>query len=199
MGQATEGDEWETSLVSRSISESAAFEGCEEIGEARDLARRFLEDLQADHGVPVSAGAMGMVQLVVSELVTNAHKFAPGPMLLTLELNDGALRVSVWDTEPGMPVVHGADPSRVGQHGLELVMAICPHFEVHREPVGKRVVATVLLADDAIGDVAGPPGTEAVCREPAERLHREGSLAFPRSAGRASGSGPGGRTGAPRQ
>ncbi|MEU0722790.1 ATP-binding protein [Streptomyces sp. NPDC006140] len=155
MGQATEGGEWATPLGSGVKSESAAFEGCEEIGEARKLARVFLEDLQAEHGVPVSGRAMGMVQLVVSELVTNARKFAPGPMLLTLELHGGAVQVSVWDTEPRMPVVHAADPSRVGQHGLEIVMAICPHFEVHREPVGKRVVAAVMLADDAIGDLAG--------------------------------------------
>ncbi|MFE9446343.1 ATP-binding protein [Streptomyces sp. NPDC006602] len=158
MGQVTEGEEWAPPLVSRPISESAAFEGNEEIAEARDLARIFLEDLQADHGVPVSDPAMGMVQLVVSELVTNARKFAPGPILLTLELREGAVEVSVWDTEPRMPVVHAPDPSRVGQHGLELVMAICPHFEVHREPVGKRVMAAVMVAADAVGDMAVRPG-----------------------------------------
>jgi hypothetical protein len=57
-----------------------------------------------------------------------------------------------------MPVVHAPEPSRVGQHGLELVMAICPHFEVHREPVGKRVMAAVMVADDAVGDMAGRLG-----------------------------------------
>lgn len=65
------------------IAVSAAFEGSAEIAEARDMARDFLTSLQAVHGLPVSARAMGMVQLVVSELVTNARKYAPGPCLLT--------------------------------------------------------------------------------------------------------------------
>ncbi|GGQ72772.1 hypothetical protein Saso_61710 [Streptomyces asoensis] len=55
-------------------------------------------------------------------------------------------------------MVHAPDPGRVSQHGLELVMAVCSHFEVHREPVGKRVMAAVMLADDALGDTAGRPG-----------------------------------------
>ena len=46
----------------------------------------------------------------------------------------------------------------MGQHGLKLVMAVCPHFEVHREPVGKRVMAAVMLANDVIGDVAAAQG-----------------------------------------
>ncbi|MFG2731609.1 ATP-binding protein [Streptomyces canus] len=136
---------------------SAALEGCEEVAEARDLAWVFLGDLRDDHGVPVSDLAAAMVALVVSELVTNAHKFAPGPVLLTLRLEEGAVEIAVWDTEPRMPVIHSADPQRVGQHGLELVMAVSSRFEVHREPVGKRVVAAVVLSDDAIGDMAGSP------------------------------------------
>ncbi|MEU9057024.1 ATP-binding protein [Streptomyces sp. NPDC048384] len=136
---------------------SAAFEGCEEIAEARALARLFLEDLQDDHGVPVSGRAVDMVQLVVSELVTNAEKYAPGPYLLTFEVLHGdAVQISVWDTDTRMPLILAADPRRVGQHGLEIVTAVCQSFEVHREPVGKRVVAAIALADDPVGDMAGP-------------------------------------------
>ncbi|WP_374955450.1 hypothetical protein [Streptomyces sp. Ru72] len=36
----------------------------------------------------------------------------------------------------------------------EIVIALCRSFEVHREPVGKRIKATVDLADDPVGDVA---------------------------------------------
>jgi hypothetical protein len=49
------------------------FEGSEDIAEARDLARSFLADVQTVHGVAVSDRVIGMVQLVVSELVTNAR------------------------------------------------------------------------------------------------------------------------------
>lgn len=34
-------------------------------------------------------------------------------------------------------------------------MALCRSFEVHREPVGKRIRTAVVLADDPGGDPAG--------------------------------------------
>ncbi|MFI2088723.1 hypothetical protein ACH47C_16855 [Streptomyces rishiriensis] len=40
-----------------------AFDGAAEIAEARDLARSFLTDVQAVHGLPVSARAMAMEAL----------------------------------------------------------------------------------------------------------------------------------------
>ncbi|MFJ9931099.1 Anti-sigma regulatory factor (Ser/Thr protein kinase) [Streptomyces misionensis] len=139
-------------LAERAISVSAEFEGDEGIAAARALARSFLADLRTRHGMTVSASAEGMVQLVVSELVTNARKYAPGPCLLSLEIRDGAVQVSVWDSEPSLPVARTTDPGRVGQHGLEIVVAVCRSFEMHREPVGKRITATVMPADDAVGD-----------------------------------------------
>ncbi|MEU5256340.1 ATP-binding protein [Streptomyces longwoodensis] len=133
---------------------SAAFESSADIAEARHLARSFLADVQAVHGIPVSDSVKGAVQLVVSELVTNARKYAPGPCLMTLKICDGAVEVTVWDSEPCLPVAQTADPGRIGRHGLEIVMAICRSFEMHREPVGKRIVAAVVLADDPLGDEA---------------------------------------------
>lgn len=70
-------DESQQPLVGRLISVSAVFEDSEEIALARDLARSFLADVQAVHGLPVSGRAMGMVQLVVSELVTNSRNTLP--------------------------------------------------------------------------------------------------------------------------
>ncbi|MBM7173161.1 ATP-binding protein [Streptomyces sp. G44] len=135
---------------------SQAYEGkTEDIAEARALARDFLARVQSVHGVPVSERVWGMVQLVVSELLTNALKYAPGPCLLDLQLVGGRLEVSVWDTAPVLPVARAADPGRVGQHGLEIVMAVCQSFEVHRESVGKRTTAAVMLADDPGGATAG--------------------------------------------
>ncbi|MFI5966442.1 ATP-binding protein [Streptomyces asoensis] len=144
------------SLVLRDVlSVSGAFEGSEDIAGARDLARAFLTDVQALHGLPVSGRAMGMVQLVVSELVTNARKYAPGPCLLTLEIRGGAVEVTVWDSNPTPPAILAPDPTRIGQHGLEIVMAVGQSFAIHREPVGKRITTAIVLADDPGGDVAG--------------------------------------------
>lgn len=135
-------------LVDRPIAASAAFEGSAEIAEARDMARDFLISVQAQHGLPVSARAIGMVQLVVSELVTNARKYAPGPCLLDLEVIEDAVQITVWDGETTLPSVQAADAERVGQHGLEIVMAASRTFCVHQEAAGKRVAASVPLTDD---------------------------------------------------
>jgi anti-sigma regulatory factor (Ser/Thr protein kinase) len=126
-----------------------------DIARARDLARGFLARVQALGGLPVSERALATVQLVVSELVTNACKYAPGPCLLDLELVGGSIQITVWDSVSVLPVARAADPGRVGQHGLEIVMAVCQSFELHREAVGKRTVASVMLADDPDGNVTG--------------------------------------------
>ncbi|MDQ0605254.1 anti-sigma regulatory factor (Ser/Thr protein kinase) [Streptomyces canus] len=148
-------NEGQEPLVDPLVRAGAAFEGSAEIAEARDMARDFLMSVQAVHGLPVSARAMGIVQLVVSELVTNARKYAPGPCLLDLEINGGTVQISVWDSSTTLPSVQATDPQRIGQHGLEITMAVSQTFSVHREPVGKRITAAIELADDPGGDPAG--------------------------------------------
>jgi anti-sigma regulatory factor (Ser/Thr protein kinase) len=122
--------------------------GGEDIAEARHLAAAFLTRVQAEHGLPVSQRAMDLTQLVVSELVTNAHKYASGPVLLDLRITGDTVEVVVWDSDPVLPIARATDADRVGQHGLEIVMAVAQGFEVHREPVGKRITARIALADD---------------------------------------------------
>lgn len=123
--------------------------GC--IAEARHLAADFLSQARSEHQIPVSQRALELTQLVVSELVTNARKYAAGPILLDLRIAGDLVEVQVWDSNPGLPVARAADVSRVGQHGLEIVMAVCQSVEATREPVGKRITARLPLADDASG------------------------------------------------
>jgi hypothetical protein len=68
--------------------------------------------------------------------------------MLTLEVSGGAVDVTVWDSEPTLPIARAADPGRVGQHGLEIILAVSEGFTARREPVGKRITATIALADD---------------------------------------------------
>lgn len=51
-----------------------------------------------------------------------------------------------------------------GRHGrpatrrplsLEIIMAAALTFQIHREPVGKRITASIMLADDKDAEVAG--------------------------------------------
>ncbi|CAL9335272.1 hypothetical protein SUDANB6_00154 [Streptomyces sp. enrichment culture] len=150
------GDEGRKAQRGGELSASAAYDGdasC--IGDARHLARSFLTEVRAVHGLPVSERALGMTQLVVSELVTNAVKYAPGPVVLDLRIVGGAVRVSVWDGDPVLPDAAATDPQRVGRHGLEITLAVSQAYEVRREPVGKRVTALIALADDPGGSIAG--------------------------------------------
>ncbi|CAM5655505.1 hypothetical protein GCM10010345_91750 [Streptomyces canarius] len=98
---------------------------------------------------------MDLTQLVVSELVTNAHKYAPGPILLDLRVLGDLVEVVVWDSDPVLPIARAADAGRVGQHGLKIVMAVAQGFEAQREPVGKRITARIALADDPDGAISG--------------------------------------------
>ncbi|MEV3970458.1 ATP-binding protein [Streptomyces sp. NPDC050698] len=128
------------------------------IADARHHAAAFLDRASDDHHVPVSARARDLTQLVVSELVTNTRKYAPGPVLLELCITARAVEVIVWDSDPTVPTARAADPSRIGQHGLEIVKAVVEDFEVRQEPVGKRITARIALADGPGGPRGGVPG-----------------------------------------
>ncbi|OSZ57667.1 ATP-binding protein [Streptomyces pharetrae CZA14] len=117
------------------------------IAKARRLAAGFLTQMQTEYGLPVSQRALDLTQLLVSELVTNARKYAPGPILLNLRITGGLVEVQVWDCDPVLPVARAADADRVGQHGLEIVIAVAHSFEARREPVGKRITARIPLTD----------------------------------------------------
>ncbi|TQJ46753.1 MULTISPECIES: ATP-binding protein [Streptomyces] len=120
-------------------------DGC--IARARRLTGDFLRRVQRRDGLAVSDRAMDLSQLVVSELVTNALRYAPGPVLLQLRIAGAAVEIVVWDSDPVLPVPQTPDPTRVGQHGLEIVRAVVENFVVAQEPVGKRIVARLGLSD----------------------------------------------------
>lgn len=74
---------------------------------------------------------MDTVELLVSELVTNAYRHTAGPCSLRLTaLGDGRLRVGVWDGDPYVPAPFAgppagravpAPPGADGGRGLHLV------------------------------------------------------------------------------
>ncbi|MFF7445683.1 MULTISPECIES: ATP-binding protein [unclassified Streptomyces] len=118
------------------------------IAEARRLSAEFLVRAQVEHGLSVSQRAKDVTQLVVSELVTNARKYAPGPVLMELRIVDGSVEVVVCDSEPTLPVASAADAGRIGRHGLEIVMAVAHGFDAQPTPLGKRVTARIALANE---------------------------------------------------
>ncbi|MFJ8142311.1 ATP-binding protein [Streptomyces sp. NPDC096013] len=131
-----------------------------DIARARHLTAAFLERVRTEHQLHASRRCIDLAQLVVSELVTNARKYAPGPILMDLLVDDGRLVVTVWDSDPVLPLARAADSERVGQHGLEIVMAVAQDFQACTEPVGKRITVRIPLADGSAG--CGGVATAAV-------------------------------------
>ncbi|MGW4566764.1 ATP-binding protein [Streptomyces sp. NPDC004561] len=117
--------------------------GVSSIADARDAVATLLARARP---APVRRSVQD-AQLVVSELVTNAAKHAPGPCGLHLELPAGAraLRITVTDTSAEPPRPRPPDPGRVGGHGLHLVAMLAGNLEVTWPGHGKRVTATVPL------------------------------------------------------
>ncbi|MEV0126126.1 ATP-binding protein [Streptomyces sp. NPDC050703] len=144
MGVGSEGDgAADHTVLARASHALHGSAGC--IAEARRLAAAFLDAARGTYDVIVSAQVKDLTLLVVSELVTNAYKYAPGPMLMNLCITRHMVEISVWDSDPTLPTAHHSDPGRVGQHGLEIVTRIARHFTVRRELVGKRITARLAL------------------------------------------------------
>jgi anti-sigma regulatory factor (Ser/Thr protein kinase) len=128
--------------------------GGTDIARARHLAAGFLTRHQTEYGLVFSQRGLDLTQLVVSELVTNALKYAPGPVLIDLRVDEDEVEVAVWDSDPVLPVARAADVGRVGQHGLEIVMAVAQSFAARKEPVGKRITARITLTDEPVSSPA---------------------------------------------
>ncbi|MGA5313341.1 ATP-binding protein [Streptomyces pseudogriseolus] len=116
------------------------------IAQARHLAAEFLGRARTEDGLPVPDRVVEITQLVVSELVTNARKYAPGPVGLDLRVFGDAVEVVVHDANPEVPRPLNSDPGRVGQHGLEIVMAVAEALDVRQEAGGKSITARIALS-----------------------------------------------------
>ncbi|MFJ2747318.1 ATP-binding protein [Streptomyces sp. NPDC087297] len=110
--------------------------GC--IAEARDTADAFLRH----HCAPTHGTFHDDVLLVVSELVTNAVRHAPGPFVLGLGLVPGGIEISVRDTSPRPP--HSRTPDRTGGRGWTIVQALARRVRVVPCHDGKTVHAELV-------------------------------------------------------
>ncbi|MER5970207.1 ATP-binding protein [Streptomyces sp. NPDC002055] len=85
------------------------------------IARRTLRTILDAYDVREPADT---AELLASELVTNAHRYAPGPASMRICQDGKLLRVSVWDTDPTLPGLDAYDPpgpEQEGGRGLPLV------------------------------------------------------------------------------
>ncbi|MGP3983587.1 ATP-binding protein [Streptomyces sp. KR80] len=102
------------------------------VRQARALTRSRLASLGlTDHE--------GTAQLLVSELVTNALRYAAGPVRLSLSFRGDTLHCEVEDTSPDPPVVRGAREEDESGRGLLLVQELARAWGSRDSRVGKVV------------------------------------------------------------
>ncbi|MEU6284306.1 ATP-binding protein [Streptomyces sp. NPDC047028] len=120
-------------LVLRNRSDAAA--------KARQVSRRFVRRLAP----PVDARAAQDVDLVVTELVTNAVRHARGmTCVLSLDARPDAVEVTVLDSDPEPPCPRTPDFSgRMGGFGWPVVRRLARRVTVVLVPNGKAVCALV--------------------------------------------------------
>ncbi|MET7814063.1 ATP-binding protein [Streptomyces sp. NPDC005395] len=115
-------------------------------------ARNAVRTLLARAGHPPHHQLSQDAQIVVSELITNALRHAPGPggLLLETHTSPARLRITVRDTSRAAPRLRVPDPHRIGGHGLHLITRLCSHFHTSPRDDGKQVTAEMLLPQPAL-------------------------------------------------
>ncbi|CAM5429738.1 SpoIIE family protein phosphatase [Streptomyces narbonensis] len=119
------------------------------VGRARELARTQLKAWDLEPLVDT-------VELLVSELVTNALRYGEGEIRLRL-LRDRTLVCEVWDAGLVQPRRRRARDTDEGGRGLQLVGLLSSSWGSRRTPRGKTVWFELALPD---GDDAAEPTVE---------------------------------------
>ncbi|MGP3980203.1 ATP-binding protein [Streptomyces sp. KR80] len=104
---------------------SVSVRGCEAVVPA---VRHAVRDALANWGLPPGCDALAAMELVASELITNAVRHAGGltaPITVSIEVHpDGALGFGIGDEHPGAPEAQYAPRDAEGGRG----MAIADHL-----------------------------------------------------------------------
>jgi anti-sigma regulatory factor (Ser/Thr protein kinase) len=106
----------------------------EAAGAARDATRRWLTDA----GLPGSR--LDEIQLVISELVTNAVKHAGTTLRLVVSYDGRRVLAEVFDDDPNLPSP-AASADGIGGWGLFIVDRLSDRWGCEASTDGKRVWA----------------------------------------------------------
>lgn len=132
---------------------------------AAGLARRYLAECLPE----LPTELLGVTQLLVTEIVTNALRHGWGPVTLRLLPGQTGLRVEVVDGGVGLPRQRTASEQDTGGRGLQIVDALASDWGVIPAPEGGKTVWF-----EVTGREAGDPGHPLVDGERPPPSHRTG-------------------------
>ena len=101
-------------------------------------ARRFVRRFASDY----TLGDAEVLELIASELVTNAIVHGAAPVQLILRYEDGETTIEVADGDTDVDNVRRADRAEAGGKGLHLVASLAKRWGTRPSPTGKTVWAT---------------------------------------------------------
>ncbi len=101
-------------------------------------ARRFVRDVLMSR--QVADGVVDMVELLTSEVVTNAIIHGRSGPQLAVEIRDCAVRVAVRDLSPKLPVRHVGRLDDVSGRGVVIVEELASAWGVEHEGNGSKRV-----------------------------------------------------------
>jgi serine phosphatase RsbU (regulator of sigma subunit) len=105
-------------------------------------------------------------ELLASELITNALRYAPGQSIELRLLNEGALICEVLDSSAALPRLRHATDDEESGRGLQVVSRLSHRWGTRRTPVGKVVWCEQVIPGVDRGT------TERPASWPGEDLHR---------------------------
>jgi anti-sigma regulatory factor (Ser/Thr protein kinase) len=152
-------------------------------------ARHYLLEL-----VPtVSHEQRQEIALMVSELATNCVRHAATGFTVTVQIDDGSLRVEVTDNGTGRPRVKSPEPTDISGRGLRIVRDLADSFGIRdgHDAGGSTVWFVVRLDDGSSAEAAraarAGSGQDAASSPPGGG-DGVGSTGHPRSRRRGRGS-----------
>ncbi|MGN6161368.1 MAG: ATP-binding protein [Marmoricola sp.] len=101
-------------------------------------------------GIGAGADVLASLELVVSELVTNALRHGEGDVTMTLRRSDNSLEVRIHDHGLGLPRTRAAGSRALGGRGLHLVETLSEKWGTTVSDVGRG---------KTVWAVIGPVGT----------------------------------------
>jgi serine phosphatase RsbU (regulator of sigma subunit)/anti-sigma regulatory factor (Ser/Thr protein kinase) len=104
-------------------------------------------------------------ELLVSELVTNAIKYANGEVMLRLILEPDTLVCEVHDSSPALPRVLQVDKDAENGRGLHVVSQVASRWGVRRTSGGKVVWCQQLVPEQVTEAMLAAMGAEAPVAE----------------------------------